>query len=127
MARIRTFVLLLALGAASCAATRDSSYISGESFIKATDPDLYPVEIVAVNGRYYPARSVRVEPGTTTLILRTKKKGVIGGRAEQAIALEIWPCQRYYIMARHADSLSSGWTPEVVGTKEIANCIEGSE
>jgi hypothetical protein len=77
--------------------------------------------IKSVDGRSYTNRIVKIEPGNRRVIVQSPyRKGWHG--TDRVMALNIEPCQRYYINAQFAGGSGSQWEPVVAKVEHIAGC-----
>jgi hypothetical protein len=69
----------------------------------------------------------RIEAGTHSLLLRSKKPSRFRNPDQKTLSFNVEPCTRYYLAARHATSLSEGWSLVVRKQEPIGGCdLEGA-
>jgi FtsP/CotA-like multicopper oxidase with cupredoxin domain len=111
MNRARVAALCSVAALHGCATSPETSQLLGERFI-LTNLDTHPVQIVSVDGRSTTLRPVPVAPGQRRVVLRGPPGGA-GFSEVQALALEVAPCTRYYLVAVKANPLDTTFTPRV--------------
>jgi hypothetical protein len=98
------------------------SRIQGNFDVATTELNDYPVQIVAVDGAFQVENEARVEPGTHTLILTSKKPTHFRMREQKAFPFKVEPCMHYYLAARHAGRLTEDFDLIVRRVDPIGGC-----
>ena len=103
------------------------SQIHGDFDTATTELNDYPVQVVAIDGEYQITNEPRIEAGTHSLLLRSKKPSRFRNPDQKTLSFKVEPCTRYYLAARHATSLSEGWSLVVRKQEPIGGCdLEGA-
>jgi hypothetical protein len=99
------------------------SELTGARYYRATINREAAV-IKSVDGRSYSNRIVRVEPGKRRVVVQSPhRKGWRG--TDRVMAMDIAPCQRYYINTQFASGVGTQWEPVVAKVERIAGCKAG--
>lgn len=117
--------LVLCVSFATTAAETNtwSEFSTGK--VSQSDPDEYAVTILAIDGRenFKSKRSHKVAPGFHLLHVASTKTGRRGDVTYQPFAIEMAPCIRYELVARHERRLSNQrWQVVVKNEKPIVSC-----
>ncbi len=106
---------------AGCASAPLST-IDGKPFSKI-DHRLYPVEVIAIDGRGNFGRSpVQITPGPHTLTLASKSNQSARGMVEKTYAFKIEPCTSYHFAARRESPMQSDWELVVESKDPVVGC-----
>jgi len=128
MTNHRPLILILGILAASTAlcASNPKSYLDGHPQTK-TDPQLYPVQIVAVDGNMQNDNPIRVTPGPHWLEVIGPKSAATGAPKSQTFVLKIDPCTYYYLGAHKESKLVDKWKLVVDEEDTIKECDPAEE
>lgn len=116
------------MGVAADAAALDRweptwSELTGTRYFRAT-MNRDGAIIKSVDGRSYTNRIVKIEPGQRRVVVQSPyRKGWRG--TDRVMALNVAPCQRYYINAQFASGIGPQWEPVVAKAERIAGCKAG--
>jgi hypothetical protein len=116
---------LLATSAALCATT-PQSYLDGTPQTK-TDPQLYPVQIVAVDGDIQNTTPVAVTPGPHWLEILAAPGDPKRASKTQTFVLKIEPCTYYYLGAHKDSAVLDKWKLVVDEEDTIKACDPADE
>jgi hypothetical protein len=111
---------LVALALQGCATGSTYSQLVGQPYY-TTNIDTYPLQITAVDGKSSTTRPMYVDPGPRRIVLRGPPGGA-GFSAVEAMALDVKPCTRYYIVAVKANPLDTAFTPKVDFEQPLGSC-----
>lgn len=97
-----------------------ASYPAGTSLVDGNRYHLanmhtYATRVTKVDGvdTLVNQNPVPIEPGQHVLTLETRPVSGFRIPVERTLALEVAPCQRYYIVAERDNRLAQDWTPRV--------------
>lgn len=93
----------------------------------ATDPLLYPVRVVSVDGSIQFSNPVQVEPGPRWLVLEAAPSGSARGTTQQTFVMRVEPCTRYYLGARRTSSMEATWQVVIDDQERVAGCDAEAE
>ena len=112
---------LAAIAALAGCATTPFSYIDGNRYFKA-ELNSYSVIVLDIDGQSYTRNPVMIEPGRH--VIRVQAPPASGFRYGEArtIAIDVKPCQRYYLKAVKKNSLEQDFDPQVDYVEPIAGC-----
>jgi hypothetical protein len=116
---------ILATTTALCAAN-PKSYLDGHPQTK-NDPQLYPVQIVAVDGAMQGNNPIHVTPGPHWLEVVGPKGRATEAPKSQTFVLKIEPCTYYYLGARKESALLDKWKLVVDEEDTIKECNPAEE
>lgn len=103
------------------------STIDGQPFTK-TDPHLYPLHVIAVDGHGNFDRSpVQIAPGPHSLTLAAKPGKTALGMVEKTFAFKIEPCTSYHFAARRESPMQSDWELVVESKDPVVGCNADEE
>jgi hypothetical protein len=128
MTSYRPLLIILGILATSTAlcASGPKSYLDGHPQTK-TDPQLYPVQIIAVDGTMQNDNPVRVTPGPHWLEVVGPKGAATGAPKSQTFVLKIEPCTYYYIGAHKDSAVMDKWKLVVDEEDTIKECDPAEE
>lgn len=109
-----------ALTAAGCV-TAPMTLLDGELRTR-TDPTLYPVRIVAVDGHKEFRNPVQVPPGQRLVVFEAAPGKSARGTVQKTIGLRVEPCTRYSFAARRASAMDADWELVVGAPEPVAAC-----
>jgi len=111
-----------ALAVAACAATNGYGQIDGSVYVR-TDPNRYPLAIVAVNGAYVLRENpMPLPPGTHRIRFSAPPALGFARPHEQEETVTVAACRRYYVAAKRASPRNQEWTLVVEHEEPIADC-----
>jgi hypothetical protein len=112
----------LAAGAllAGCS-TAPLSYLEAGPLTR-TDPKLYPLRIISVDGDYSRQHSRPVAPGPHSIIVAPPPLPGTRRIDERPFMLRVEPCTRYYLAARRESPVIHEWQLVVDATEPVAGC-----
>jgi len=128
MTRHHSLIFILGLAATSpalCALT-PQSYLDGNPQTK-TDPHLYPVRIVAVDGGAPVGNPIYVTPGPHWLEIVAPTGNSKMVAKPQTFVLKIEPCTYYYLGAHKDSALLDKWKLVVDEEDTIKECNPAEE
>lgn len=128
MTHPRALLLVLGLLAASAApcASDPQSYLDGNPQTK-TDPHLYPVQVVGVDGVTPLHQPVAVTPGPHWLDIQTASGNSKRIPKPQTFVLKIEPCTYYYLGAHKDSALLDKWKLVVDQEETVKACDPAEE
>jgi hypothetical protein len=128
MTNYRPLFLMLGLLAAAPAlcASNPKSYLDGHPQTK-TDPLLYPVQIIAVDGIAQNGNPIHVTPGPHWLEVVGPKPAAAAAPKSQTFVLKIDPCTYYYVGAHKESAIQDKWKLVVDEEDTIKECNPAEE
>lgn len=115
-----TVALIATFGITGCATKALSFVESGP--ISRTDFNLYPISVVAIDGRTQFSGPYVVEPGERTLVLAGPGPKDSRLMRQKAVAFKVAPCTRYTLTARKESPADADWTLMVERTEALPGC-----
>jgi hypothetical protein len=118
-ALLATFVVV-----AGCASTAPLSYLEGVPSTK-TDPTLYPVRVVAIDGHMEfdrPNEPAMVSPGLRQLVLEAAPSEGVHRHIQKSYSLAIQPCTHYFLAARRSSPMQADWDLVVDRKETVSGC-----
>lgn len=107
---------------AGCASTDyHYSQISGERHFRVPI-DTYSVSIVRIDGKDNTFRLAAVDPGLRQITVQGPPGGASRIGEERAIALDVVPCTRYYLVAVKQNALASDFEVKVDYQEPVSGC-----
>lgn len=120
----------LALVAAPCVlaacGTAPLSFLDGRPKT-ATDPLLYPVRVVSVDGSIQFSNPVQVEPGPRWLVLEAAPSGSARGTTQQSFVMRVEACTRYFLAAKRQSPMEATWQVVIDAKERVAGCDDEAE
>jgi len=119
---------LLATSAALCA-FNPQSYLSGNPQTK-TDPGLYPVQIVGIDGAKPHDNPVAVAPGPHWLEIQAAPGDSLGPKRipkSHTYVFKIEPCTRYFFGAHKDSAVQDNWKLVVDQVEAVKGCDPADE
>jgi len=128
MTNYRHLLLVLGLLAATPAlsAPTSRSFIDGTPQTK-TDPHLYPVRFVSVDGNLHHSNTIALTPGPHWLEIEAMQGPASGASKTQTFVLKIQPCTYYYLGARKDPVVPDKWKLVVDEEDTIKDCDPTAE
>ena len=97
------------------------SQVVGTRFFK-TNIDTYPVSVNEVDGRSYLGNApVLVDPGLRQVVVQGPPT-FVDLRETRAVALDVRPCTRYYLVAMKENRLDNDFAVKVDFEEPLAGC-----
>ncbi|MBL8518612.1 MAG: hypothetical protein JNM76_16735 [Betaproteobacteria bacterium] len=123
---MKSTVSLICLLMLTACGTAPMSLLEGEPYHR-THLNRYPVNIVAVNGKFSTQHPRQVYAGVSTIIVEAAPVGGMRVAKQQALAFKAQPCTRYYLAAERETSLSQDWKLVVDHTEPVGGCNPDEE
>jgi hypothetical protein len=121
-------ICLLATSVAMCA-FNPQSYLSGNPQTK-TDPHLYPVQIVGIDGAKPHDNPVAVTPGPHWLEIQAVAGDSLGPKRipkSHTYVFRIEPCTRYFFGAHKDSAVQDNWKLVVDQVEAVKGCDPAEE
>ena len=118
--------LTIALALASSAllvgcSTAPLSYLENGPLTR-TDPKLYPVRLISVDGDFSAQHSRPVSAGPHSIVVAPQPLPGTRRLDERVFMLRIEPCTRYYLAARRESPVIHEWELVVDAKEPVAGC-----
>jgi hypothetical protein len=119
--------ILLAIGAGGCAIVpAPLSFLDGQPKT-VTDPLLYPVRVVSVDGAIQFQNPVQLAPGPRWVVLEAAPAKSARGTTQQSFVLRVEPCMRYHVGAKRSSPMDAAWQVVIDHKEPVTGCDKETE
>jgi hypothetical protein len=110
----------------SACETAPLSYLDGRPKT-TTDPLLFPVRVVSVDGGINFQNPVQVAPGPRWVVLEAAASGSARGTTQQTFVMRVEPCTRYHLAAKRNSPAEATWQVVVDSKETVPGCDPAEE
>jgi hypothetical protein len=126
---VRLSVLLTTVLGLSGCGSAPLSFLEGVPRTR-TDPALYPVRVVSIDGDIYfntPSKPIQVTPGPHWIVFEAAPGRGARGSVQKSFTFMVEPCRRYHLAARRSSPMDADWSLTVDTMEPVAGCSPDEE